>query len=157
MKNERIFYMFDPKDEEKDICIKTSNYFSEEKVISDLDVILLNVDENDSFSSLVLYYLKSKHLTTKELYDRAYIDRRLFHKIIKNRRYHPSKKTVLSLCIALELNHLESMELLGLAGYSFASNSRSDMIFLYFVSRNIYDIDIINSVLYHYDCSCIGD
>jgi hypothetical protein len=106
---------------------------------------------------MVLYYMRTKRLSTKDLYERAYIDRRLFHKIIKNRRYHPSRKTVFALCIAFELDYLESVELMGLASYSFASNSKGDMILKYFLSKRIYDIDMINSVLYQFKCPCIGD
>ena len=157
MNKERTFCLFDLKDPENNICIKLNDSVDETQIISELDDILCDVDENDTFSSLVLYYLRRNRLSTKDLYDRAYIDRRLFHKIVRNQRYHPSKKTVLALCIAFELNYLESLDLLGLASYSFASNSRSDTIYKYFISKRIYDIDIINSVLYHFDCPCIGD
>ncbi len=119
--------------------------------------MLADMDATTTFSSMVRYYMDTKRLTTKDLYERAYIDRRLFHKIIKNRRYHPSRKTVFALCIAFELDYLESVELMGLASYSFASNSKGDMILKYFLSKRIYDIDMINSVLYQFKCPCIGD
>ncbi len=157
MKSERTFYVFDLKNPENDIAEKINKDVSESQIIADIEKFLPDVDETCTFSSRVLYYMRAKRLSTKELYERAYIDRRLFHKIIKNRRYHPSKKTVSALCVAFELDYAESAELMGLASYSFASNSRADMILRYFLIKRIYDIDLINSVLYQFKCPCIGD
>ena len=103
MKNQRYFYIFDLNNPENDIREEVGRSISEAQINSDLEDVLSEVDETRTFSSVVLYYMKTKHLSTKDLYERAYIDRRLFHKIIKNRRYHPSKNTVFALCIALEL------------------------------------------------------
>lgn len=156
MKQEHIFYLFDLENPDNDIKETIHKDITESKIIDDVNSMLSVIDETTTFSSMVRYYMNIKHLTTKDLYERAYIDRRLFHKIIKNRRYHPSKKTVFALCIAFELDYLESLELLGLASYSFASNNREDMIFRYFLSKQIYNIDIINNVLYQFKCPCIG-
>lgn len=157
MKTERTFYIFDLNNPENDIKEKINKNVSESQIISDIEGLIPDIEEAGSFSYRVIGYMRSKHLSTKDLYERAYIDRRLFHKIIKNSRYHPSKKTVFALCIAFELDYLESMELMGLASYSFASNSRTDMILRYFLIKRIYDIDLINSVLYQFKCPCIGD
>ena len=157
MIRERTLWLFDLIHPENNICLKLNKYHDESRIIAELGDSLVNVDENDTFASVVLDYMHKRKLTTRDLYDRAYIDRRHFHKIIRNPKYHPSRKTVLSLCIALELNYAESLELLSLAGYAFASNSRSDKIYQYFLMKRIYDIDLINSVLYHFHCPCIGD
>ena len=157
MSKERTFTIFDLNDPNKDICLKLNDCNDESAIISELTDILSDVNENETFSSMVLYYLRSKHLSSRDMYERAFIDRRLIHKIIRNPKYHPSKKTVFALCIAFELNYFESLELLGLASYSFATNSRNDMILKYFFMKGIYDIDLINSVLYHFRCPCIGE
>jgi hypothetical protein len=157
MKQEHIFYLFDLKNPDKDIKEPINKDISEKKIVDEVSRMLSDLDESTTFSSMTLYYMRTKRLSTKDLYERAYIDRRLFHKIIKNRRYHPSKKTVFALCIAFRLDYPESIELLGLASYSFASNNKGDMILKYFLSKRIYDIDMINSVLYQFKCPCIGD
>ena len=157
MKNQRILYIFDLNNPDNDIREVINRNITESQINSDIEDFLMDVDESRTFSSMVLYYMKIRHLSTKDLYERAYIDRRLFHKIIKNRKYHPSKKTVFALCIAFELDYIESMDLLSLAGYAFASNSREDMILRYFLSKRIYDIDLINNTLFRYKCPCIGD
>ena len=43
-----------------------------------------------------------------EIYKKALIDRRLFSKIRSNKNYIPAKKTVIALCLALELNRAEA-------------------------------------------------
>ena len=45
--------------------IKVSDRMDETQIRSDIGAILSYVDEPDTFSSLVLYYFISKHLTTK--------------------------------------------------------------------------------------------
>ena len=157
MKQEHIFYLFDLENPDNDVKETINKDVTESKIVSEVNDMLSGMDETTTFSSMVRYYMDIKRLTTKDLYERAYIDRRLFHKIIKNRRYHPSKKTVFALCIAFRLDYLDSIELLGLASYSFASNNRGDMILSYFISKQIFDIDLINSVLYQFKCPCIGD
>ena len=157
MSKNHTFYMFDLENPTNDVCMQSNKRIDESKIISELSTVLSTVNENDTFSAAVRFYLKSKHLTTKDLYDRAYIDRRLIHKILKSNRYHPAKKTVLALCIAFELSYGESLDLLGLASYSFAPNSKSDVIFQYFITKGIYDIDLINDALYRFRCPCIGD
>lgn len=158
MFREKTFCLFDLIHPENNICLKLNECQDESRIISELGAALADdVDENDTFSSALLGYMRKRHLSTKDLYDRAYIDRRHFHKIIRNSKYHPSKKTVLALCVALELNYADSLDLLSHAGYAFATNSRSDRIYRYFLTKRIYDIDLINSVLYHFHCPCIGD
>jgi hypothetical protein len=157
MKQEHFFYLFDLEHPDQDVKKAINKDVSEDRIVSEVNSMLADLDETTTFSSMVRYYMDTKRLTTRDLYERAYIDRRLFHKIIKNRRYHPAKKTVFALCIAFELDYLESVELLGLASYSFAANSKSDMILGYFLAKRIYDIDLINSVLYKFKCPCIGD
>ena len=157
MGKERTFSLFDLFHPENSICKKLNEGISESQIISDIKELLTDVDEHDTFASAVLFYLRRRHLSTKDLYDRAYIDRRLFHKIIRNPKHHPSKRTVFALCIALELNYAESLDLMSLASYSFASNSKSDAIIRYFLMNRIYDIDLINNVLYQFKCPCIGD
>lgn len=156
MRKTHTFYLFDLyNDQEHSETI--TEYFDEERVRSDIDILIEELNEAYTFASVVKYHLKNKNLTSKDIYERAYIDRRLLHKILTSPSYHPSKKTVLALCIALRLNYYESIELLGLASYSFVANSREDIIYSYFVSKEIYDLNLINNILYQYDCPCIGD
>jgi len=157
MRNVHFFNLFDLKNPDRDVTKTIISEKSTDELRSELEQAILEVDENDTFDRRVRYYMHRKHLSSKDLYEKAYIDRRLLHKIIKNPNYHTSKKTAFALCIAFELNYQESAELISLAGYSFSPNAKYDRAILYFIKEGIFDLDIINELLYSLSLPCLGE
>lgn len=90
------------------------------------------------------------------VYKKANMDRRLFAKIRKDRFYHPSKNTVLSLCIALELNVKQTKDLLSRSGYDLSMSIHFDIIIHYFLRNHNYDIFEINEALFSFDQELLG-
>lgn len=90
------------------------------------------------------------------IYKKANMDRRLFSKIRSQRNYHPSKPTIVSLCIALELNLDETLDFLKKAGYNLSFSIRFDIIIRYYISRGVYDIYEINNTLFQFDQELLG-
>lgn len=125
--------------------------------IRDIFGYLKNEYENDSFSDALIEYMRVKNLTSKDIYERSYIDRKLLNKIINNPEYHPSKKTTFNLCIALRLSYEESCEFLKKANYTFSKNSKYDLIYAYALKSREYSIDEINMVLNYFGFPCIGE
>ncbi|HAZ90365.1 MAG TPA: hypothetical protein DCX21_00170 [Eubacterium sp.] len=96
------------------------------------------------------------NLTTAIIYQRCFIDRKLISKITKGDGYHPSKDTMLALCIGLHLGLEDADSFMELAGFSFNPSRLYDLIIKYFISKEVYDIDVINEMLDKYGQECIG-
>lgn len=109
-----------------------------------------------SFSQRLNLYMYERDITTATIYKRCFVDRKLISKITSSDHYHPSKQTVFALCIALRLSLAESEEFLNLAGYAFSFHSKYDLIIKFLLDNQVYSIDTVNDVLFHFHEPCFG-
>lgn len=119
-----------------------------------IEDILQEMD--NPFNMTLFKLIDSKKMSDVEVYKRANIDRKHFSKIRSSSNYIPSKKTILALAIALELNLEETKNLLEKAGFALTRNQKFDIIVEYFIINEIYDIYEINQVLFKYDQPILG-
>lgn len=125
--------------------------YSEESIDSYIDK-----HKNDKkFQKLLFKFIDKKGLKDSDVYNNAYIDRRLFSKIRSNELYHPSKETVIALAASLNLNTKELEELLDSASYSLPKNNKFDLIIRFCFEKKIYNIDMINEFLYDHKCNLL--
>jgi len=117
---------------------------------SNLTITDLVNTEVESFQDKIFQMIKEKNLDEVEIYKKGNISRQLFSRIRSEEDYHPTKNTVLSLAIGMELNIDETSELLEKAGYAFSSASKKDLIIQYFMYHKNYNIFAINEVLEKY-------
>ncbi len=103
---------------------------------------------NDSFRGRLFQLVDERGMSDSQVYQKANMDRRLYSKIRCGQNYHPRKRTILALAIALELNLEETIDLLSCAGRALSVNDQTDRIFISFVSRKIYSLIEINQVLF---------
>ena len=81
------------------------------------------------------------------MYKAAYISKAYYHKIITGKSM-PSRKTVLAMIMAMQLNYQDATTFLHAAGYQFSRSSHFDMIVEYHVKQGLYDFDQLDQTLY---------
>ena len=128
---------------ERSMLRSTPDHAEEEELIN-----FIETKRKPSLQQVLFTFIDQTGKTDAEIYTRASIDRKLFSKIRTNPSYHPSKRTILALGLALELNHTDMDVLLHAAGYSLSDSETSDLVIQFFLEKNIYDIELINQGLY---------
>ena len=113
-------------------------------------------DMDKSFSEMLFYYIDLKGITDVQCYKKANVDKKTFSKIKCKKDYKPSKQTVLSFAIALELNLEETSRLLQTVGMALSNSSKFDVIVKYFIINGKYDIYEINETLFEFDQMLLG-
>ena len=108
-----------------------------------------------AFSTHLMALIDRKGLVDSEVYKKAGIDRRHFSKM-RSSAYHPSKNTVLALCLALELNLDEAKDLLGSAGYTLSSSDLADLVLSFCFERRIFNLMDVNQALAAFDLKPLG-
>ena len=119
-----------------------------------LDLFKKNGDE--SFSKMLLRLINESGKKRAVIYARANIDRRHFSKIANHDDYQPSKQTVLAFAIALKLGFEETKALLASAGFTLSNANLADVIVSAFIENKIFDINLVNQILYKYDQPLLG-
>jgi predicted CopG family antitoxin len=114
-----------------------------------MDTLQSFIDKNkkSSFSDFLLKLMKEKNIDPPMLYKRAYIDRKLFSKIISDPEYKPSKRIVCALALALHLDSKESKQLVKRAGFILTSGNLFDLAIRYCIENKIYDLIEAEEVL----------
>lgn len=122
--------------QEKSACLAKYSIEREDKFVT-----------KPKFAQVLIKYIDSKHMTDSECYKKAGVDRRLFSKIRNDKDYTPSKKTVFAFVLALQLNVQQAQELMESAGYAISYSYLRDVIVLYCLENNIYNLYDVNALL----------
>ena len=134
--------------------LPTTEYCSAPSLAPSLVEMLEQLD--DSFTVTLLKLIDAKGMTDVECYKKANVSKQTWYKIMNEENYKPSKNTVLSFAIALELSLEETDHLLATVGFTLSNSSKFDVIIEYFLINQVYDIFTINEVLFQFDQPCLG-
>ena len=95
--------------------------------------------------------IKAKGISSTQCYKKANVRKQTWYKIETDPHYKPSKKTVISFAIALELSLKETQDLLESVGFILSGSSLFDVIIMYCIENKVYDVFEIDSILFKYD------
>lgn len=109
-----------------------------------------------SFHDKLFELIGKSGMDNKDIWKRANLDRKHFSKIQCDEKYHPKKKTVMALCIALELDLEQAKDLLARADWAFSPSSKVDLIVQKAIISKQYDIYQLNLVLFQYTNEILG-
>lgn len=133
--------------------------FNEEKCYKEKtnisNYLTKELDKNN-FQTTLFNLIDTSGETDANIYNKAYIDRRLFSKIRNDSTYHPSKNTVISLGLALNLDIDNFEKLLNSASYSLPKNNYFDLIIRFCINEKIYNIIDVNNYLDKYNCNTLN-
>ena len=94
---------------------------------------------------------EAKGLSPAALYKTAWIDKRLYSKIMTTSNYRPAKNTAISFGLALKLKPEEFNDFLQNVGFALSDSSIFDLVIRFCVEREIYDIHDVNTLLFQAD------
>jgi len=105
----------------------------------------------ESFAYSLEELRKEKGMTAAQLYKAAWIDKRLYSKILSTSKYKPAKNTAISFGLALKLKPDEFDSFLQNAGFALSYSSIFDLVIRFCVERGIYDLHDVNALLLQQD------
>lgn len=131
------------------------SFYPESKDLSNTtNEIIKEINENSdpssiriTFSEYLFDYIDKHEIDEVKLYKRAQIDRKLFSKI-RQKDYHPQKKTAILLALSAKMNLDDTSVLLKKAGYALSNSIIEDIVVRWFIEHQIYDLFHINNALY---------
>ena len=101
----------------------------------------------ETFTQLLIRFMREKHMDPPEVYTNACLDRKLFSKILCNMDYQPKKYTAVRLALGLKLSPEETDKLLNAAGYVLSHSKLTDLVISYCIGANKRDVWEVNGLL----------
>ena len=100
-----------------------------------------------SFSDVLLKEMRERNIEAPELYNNIGMDRRLFNKIVGQKDYRPNKNSIILICLGLHMNLDETNELLRIGGYYLSNRSRRDLVVMFCIEQQIYDVFVVDGLV----------
>lgn len=108
-----------------------------------------------TFQEMLMTCIEKKGMSNQDFYKAAHMDRKLFSAIKNNTEYQPKKETAVACCFGLALDLEDAENLLELAGYKLSLAITWDRVIYYCLKNGIFNIDVVNELLYEEGEKCI--
>lgn len=118
--------------------------------LEDFNRSLNEIVLGESFKEMLLRFIDEKGYTDPQVYKKANVKRQTFNKIKNEEGYTPTKRTIVSLAMAMQLNYDELIDLLKSANIALANNNYFDLIVRYYFENENYDLFEMDIVLFKY-------
>ncbi len=103
-----------------------------------------------TFQEKLFEIIDERGLTGPQVY-KNYISKQVYSKIQADREYRPNKYTALALCLSLNLDVEQTLDLIGRAGLTLSPSSKMDLIVKACIINHEYNIVKINCILFDYN------
>jgi hypothetical protein len=123
------------------------NHMKFEELVDAVNRYIKMNRNHDTFNKLLNEYTEKKRIKDSALYKKAFIDRRVYSRLATNSNYHPGKRTIMTLGLALELDINDMTKFLESAGFCFNTCTVADLAVMYCVEHQIYDVYMVNALL----------
>ena len=134
-----------------------ANYYSAKESLELIDMEkFIEEKRKSTLQELLFRYIDERGEKDADVYKRAGIDRRHFSKIRSKTDYKPSKNTIISLSLALELTTIQAEELLSSAGFSLSESDTFDLVIQYCLENKIYKMEDVNQALEYFSLKTLG-
>ena len=118
------------------------------KPVVDIDSLLLASEK--TFKQKVNELMESRQEKASNIYKAADISKQTFSKILLEDDYHPNKYTAVALCLAFNLDLMDSLDLLESAGWTLSKSNKMDLVVRACIINQVYDVKKVNKLLSDY-------
>lgn len=118
------------------------------KPVVDIDSLLLASEA--TFRQRVNNLMESRQEKASKIYKAADISKQTFSKILLEDDYHPNKYTAVALCLAFNLDLMDSLDLLESAGWTLSKSNKMDLVVRACIINEVYEIKKVNELLSDY-------
>lgn len=108
------------------------------------------IEVSETFARHLSIWLERRQIRDSTLYKSIAMSKQTFNKIINGKTERPNQKTVMLLAIGLQLNIDETLDFMGVVGYTFSTSSKFDLIVRYFIEEKNYQLSHIESTLFEF-------
>lgn len=146
--NETAYDEFKLSEEDTDL---DPNTISDIKKYNEILTELHSSKPKESLANTVIYYMKRKSIHDNELYKKAGLSLTALRKIYQGGTERPKMRTIMGLCIGLELDNEECYDMFEKAGYNVREDTMRNRAYRYLFGCTESGLNVCNKILRYFN------